>query len=92
MKPHRTKSAQGSFLLPDLGTQLDPRQALYRLAKAIDWKFFEEAFGPLYSAERLRGQELILDILYWFFLQWEKFVRDYDLKGGEEAEWHFEIL
>jgi hypothetical protein len=34
----------------------------------------------------LRGQELILDILYWFFLKWEKFVRDYDLKGGEEAE------
>ena len=34
----------------------------------------------------LRGQELIIDILYWFFLQWEKFVRDYDLKGGEEAE------
>ena len=51
MKPHRTNSAQGSFLLPDLGTQLDPRQALYRLATAIDWKFFEEAFGPLYSAE-----------------------------------------
>ena len=29
-----------------------------------------------------RGQELIIDILYWFFLQWEKFIRDYDLKGG----------
>jgi hypothetical protein len=55
MKPHRTNSAQVSLLLPDLGTQLDPRQALYRLAKAIDWKFFEEAFGPLYSAEGTPG-------------------------------------
>ena len=51
MKPHRTNSAQGSFLLPDLASQLDPRQALYRLAMAIDWKAFEDAFGPLYSAE-----------------------------------------
>ena len=51
MKPHRTNSAQGSFLLPDLASQLDPRQALYCLAMAIDWKSFEDAFGPLYSAE-----------------------------------------
>ncbi|NBT79808.1 MAG: IS5 family transposase [Betaproteobacteria bacterium] len=51
MKPHRTNSAQGSFLLPDLASQLDPRQALYCLATAIDWKSFEDAFGPLYSAE-----------------------------------------
>jgi hypothetical protein len=36
MKPHRTNSAQGSFLLPDLASQLDPRQALYCLAMAID--------------------------------------------------------
>jgi len=51
MKPHRTNSAQGSFLLRDLASQLDLRQALHRLAKAIDWKSFEDAFGPLYSAE-----------------------------------------
>ena len=51
MKPHRTNSAQGSFLLPDLASQLDPCQALYCLAMAIDWKSFEDAFGPLYSAE-----------------------------------------
>ena len=51
MKPHRANTAQGSFLLPDLASQLDPRQALYRLALAIDWNVFEEAFGPLYSAE-----------------------------------------
>jgi hypothetical protein len=38
-------------LLPDLGAQLDPRQALYLLAKAIDWKSFEEGIGPLYTAE-----------------------------------------
>ena len=52
MKPRRPNSAQGSFLLPDLASQLDPRQSLSRLAMAIDWKSFEEAFGPLYSAER----------------------------------------
>lgn len=51
MKPRRPNSAQGSFLLPDLASQLDPRQPLYRLAMAIEWKSFEEAFGPLYSAE-----------------------------------------
>jgi hypothetical protein len=41
MKPQRTNSAQGSFLRLHLGSQLDLRQALYRLAKATDWKFFE---------------------------------------------------
>jgi len=67
MKPHRTNSAQGSFLLPDLASQLDPRQALHRLAKAFDWKSFEDAFGPLYCAEgrpalpiRRMGRLLIL--------------------------------
>ena len=51
MKPRRPNTTQGSFLLPDLASQLDPRQSLYRLAMAIEWKSFEEAFGPLYSAK-----------------------------------------
>ncbi len=37
-------TAQTFFLLPDLEKQLDLRHLLYRLAKAIDWKAFEEAF------------------------------------------------
>jgi hypothetical protein len=36
MKPHRANTAQGSFLLPDLASQLDPSRATYRLALAID--------------------------------------------------------
>lgn len=51
MKPHPAPVAQGSFLLPELSSQLDPRQPLYRLALAMDWKYFENEFGLLYSDE-----------------------------------------
>ena len=51
MKPKKTNHVQSSFLLPELRSQLDGRQRLCQLAEAIDWSKFEEAFGPLYSAE-----------------------------------------
>ena len=51
MQPSTTDKAQISFLLPDLECQLDPRNALFRLARAIDWSVFEKEFRPLYCTE-----------------------------------------
>lgn len=51
MQPSPTDKAQISFLLPDLERQLDPRNALFRLARAIDWSVFEKEFRPLYCTE-----------------------------------------
>jgi len=51
MKPKSKSDPQGSFLLPDLAAQLDPRHELCRLGRQIDWSGFEGAFGPLYSPE-----------------------------------------
>ncbi len=51
MQPSPTDKAQISFLLPDLEHQLDPRNALFRLARAMDWSVFEKEFRPLYCTE-----------------------------------------
>jgi IS5 family transposase len=51
MQPSTTDKAQISFLLPDLERQLDPRNALFRLARAMDWSVFEKEFRPLYCTE-----------------------------------------
>lgn len=51
MKSRTQPSRQGTFLLPDLRSQLDPRQGLYRLAHEIDWEGYEREFGTLYSQE-----------------------------------------
>jgi IS5 family transposase len=51
MQPSTTDKAQISFLLPDLERQLDPRNPLFRLARAIDWSVFEKEFRPLYCTE-----------------------------------------
>ena len=51
MKPRTKDTQQTSFLLPELSSQLDSRQELYRLANAIDWERFEKEFGSLYSEE-----------------------------------------
>ena len=51
MQPSPTDKAQISFLLPDLEHQLDPRNALFRLARAMDWSVFEKEFRPLYCLE-----------------------------------------
>jgi hypothetical protein len=46
MKPSPTDKVQISFLLPYLESQLDPRNALFRLARAMDWSVFEKEFRP----------------------------------------------
>lgn len=51
MQPSTTDKTQISFLLPDLERQLDPRNALFRLARAMDWSVFEKEFRPLYCKE-----------------------------------------
>jgi hypothetical protein len=51
MQPSTTDKVQISFLLPDLECQLDPCNALFRLARAIDWSIFEKEFRPLYCTE-----------------------------------------
>ena len=51
MQPSTIDKAQISFLLPDLERQLDPRNALFRLARAMDWSVFEKEFRPLYCTE-----------------------------------------
>lgn len=55
MQPSTTDKAQISFLLPDLERQLDPRNAHFRLARAIDWSVFEKEFRPLYCMEGRPG-------------------------------------
>lgn len=42
-------ASQANFLMPDLSSMLDQRQPLCRLARAIDWKGFEETFGSFYE-------------------------------------------
>jgi hypothetical protein len=51
MQTKACASHQTSFLMPALGEQLDPRQPLKRLADALPWSEFEQAFGKYYSAE-----------------------------------------
>ena len=55
MQPSTTDKAQISFLLPDLERQLDPRNALFRLARAIDWSMFEKEFRSLYCTDGRPG-------------------------------------
>ena len=72
MKSNRTgNEGQGQFLSPDLESQLDPRQPLYKLAKRIPWEEFEKEFGLHYSREgrpakpiRLMVSLLILKQMY----------------------------
>ncbi len=49
MQP-KNSDRQRSFLCPDLIDQLDPRNHLLGLAKAIPWQVFEDSFRPLYAA------------------------------------------
>jgi len=41
---------QQSFLHTNLLEQLNPKQPLLQLAKAIPWDYFENEFAPLYSS------------------------------------------
>ena len=49
MKSRAHSTDQTSFLMASLREQLDPRQPLCRLADAIPWETFEEAFAGYYS-------------------------------------------
>ncbi|MDC0325476.1 IS5 family transposase [bacterium] len=49
MKSKATPTNQRSFLMPGLAEQCDPRQSIKKLADAIPWKTFENAFASLYS-------------------------------------------
>ena len=48
MQPKKS-DRQRSFLCPDLIDQLDPRNHLLGLGKAISWQVFEDSFRPLYA-------------------------------------------
>jgi IS5 family transposase len=49
MKSRAQTSDQPSFLMTSLAEQLDVRQPLYKLAGAIPWETFEQAFADSYS-------------------------------------------
>ena len=51
MQSKASGAHQTSFLMPTLGEQLDPRQALKQLADTLPWSEFEQAFGKDYSPE-----------------------------------------
>jgi transposase, IS5 family len=49
MRGNSVNAYQQSFLYPNLLDQLDPRNALLKLAAQIPWTYFEETFLGLYS-------------------------------------------
>ena len=49
MKSKLKPSQQRSLLFPTLAEQCDPRQPLKKLADAIAWDKFEDAFSDYYS-------------------------------------------
>ena len=51
MRTRASSVEQSSFLMPTLREQLDARQPLYKLALALPWASFEEAFAGDYSEE-----------------------------------------
>jgi IS5 family transposase len=59
MQPKKS-DRQRSFLCPDLLDQLDPRNHLLGLAKAIPWSVFEDNFRPLYAASGRPGKPVRL--------------------------------
>ena len=56
MRPEKSAQgeAQGELYQRRLSTLLDQSHALYVLAEAIDWEFFEREFGSLYVARKGR--------------------------------------
>ncbi len=51
LRSQAPSACQSSFLMPTLREQLDARQPLYKLAQALPWATFEEAFADDYSTE-----------------------------------------
>jgi IS5 family transposase len=71
MRSKKKSTNQLQFLAPTLKEQLNPKQSLYQLSHRIDWSYFEQEFGPLYSNEgrpahpiRLMSSLLILKAMY----------------------------
>ena len=99
MKSRFQPSQQGNFLLPELRSQLDPRQGLYKLAERIDWEVYEEAFGSLYSEEGrpalpIRRMVGLLLLKYLHNLSDERVVEFWSLSpygqyfcGEEQMQW-----
>ena len=99
MKSRLQPSQQGNFLLPELRSQLDPRQGLYKLAERIDWEVYEEAFGHLYSEEGrpalpIRRMVGLLLLKYLHNLSDERVVEFWSLSpyaqyfcGEEQMQW-----
>jgi IS5 family transposase len=49
MKPKETpRSGQGDLFKARLDQILNPKHPLFVLADQMDWKYFEDAFGPLF--------------------------------------------
>jgi len=50
MQPKKmSKKSQAELFRSRLDQILNPKHALFRLADRIDWRFFEQEFGPLYA-------------------------------------------
>jgi IS5 family transposase len=50
MKPQKINTAQSELFKTRLSNQLNPRDPLFILAHQINWSFFEDTFGSLYTA------------------------------------------
>ena len=54
MRPKKRVQSQEELFKSRLDQMLAPRHPLYRLSNAIDWKFFEDEFGRLYTEKKGR--------------------------------------
>jgi transposase, IS5 family len=50
-RPSQASTGQDNLFQSRLDQQLNPQHPLFRLARQIDWNYFEREFGPLYAAE-----------------------------------------
>ena len=71
MRAKKKPTNQLNFLAPSLKEQLNPRNELYLLTEQMDWQYFEQEFGDLYSKKgrpahsiRLMSSLLILKAMY----------------------------
>jgi IS5 family transposase len=73
MRAKNKPNNQLTFLAPGLKEQLNPKNELYLLTGQMDWEYFEQEFGDLYSDKgrpahsiRLMSSLLILKAIYNF--------------------------
>lgn len=60
MKRKSPDRSQSSFLQMDFEQMLDPKQPLFRLAKAIPWEHFETAFADYYDPKGRKAKPIRL--------------------------------